>query len=173
MIRIWIRTAVYITIFILLQVLVFNNIHLFSLFIPFVYIYIILKLPFGMTHSGIVLLSFLTGLVMDVFSNTFGIHAAASTLLGFVRPFLSERFVDVKELPEGSIPSYRLMGNRKFLYYVILLVSIHHISLFTIEAFSFFQPLLMIIRMFSSIFLTSLLIFIIESFNLKSIKSGG
>ena len=172
MIRTWGYIAVNIIVFVLIQVLVMNNIHLFGIVVPFIYIYVILKLPVNTTRSWMVLISFLTGLSIDIFSNTFGMHAAACTLVGFVRTPLLERFVDVREIQEGSIPSYRLFGLGRFLRYTILLVSIHHIALFVIESFTFFQPLLMITRMLSSILFTILLIFILEAFNLSKLKSG-
>lgn len=172
MIRVWFRVIIYFVVFVLLQVLVMNNIHLFGIITPFIYLYVILKLPVDMTRSSVIIVSFLLGLIVDVFSNTFGMHAAACSLMGFVRMPLLERFVDMKELPEGSIPSYNLFGFGKFMRYTLVLVTLHHIALFFIESFSFFQPILMITRMFSSILLTSLLMFILEAFNLGKVKSG-
>lgn len=172
MIRVWFRIMIYFVIFVLLQVLVMNNIHLFGLITPFIYLYVLLKLPVDMTRSRVVVVSFLLGLAVDVFSNTFGMHAAACSFVGFIRTPLLERFVDMKELPEGSVPSYQLFGFGKFMRYAFVLVTLHHVTLFLIESFSFFQPVLMITRMFSSILLTSLLMFIIEAFNLSKVRNG-
>lgn len=172
MIRVWSRVAVYFLVFVLLQVLVMNNIHLFRIVTPFVYIYVILKLPVDMTRSGTIIVSFLLGLVVDIFSNTFGMHAAACSFIGFVRTPLLDRFVDVKDLPEQSIPSYSLFGYAKFIRYALVLVVLHHVTLFVIEAFTFFQPLFMVMRMTLSILLSFLLILIIEAFNLGKKKSG-
>ena len=172
MIRIWSRIAVYIIVFVLLQILLMNNIHLFGIITLFVYLYAILKLPVNMTRSSVILISFFSGLIIDIFSNTFGMHAAACSLIGFIRTPLMERFVDMREMPEGSVPSYKSFGYAKFIRYTFIIVSVHNISLFLIEAFSFFQPGMMIVRMLSSILFTSLLIFIIEAFNLNKAKSG-
>ena len=172
MIRVWTSIAINVVVFVLLQVLVVNNIHLFGIVIPFVYLYIILKLPVDIARSSSILISFFVGLIIDVFSNTFGLHAAACTLLGFVRTPLLVRFADIREMPEGSIPSYNSFGVGKFVRYTVLFISIHHVTLFVVESFSFFQPLLMITRMLSSILFTLLLIFILEAFNLNKLKSG-
>ena len=172
MIRAWSSIAVNVVVFILLQVLVMNNIHLFGIVISFIYIYIILKLPVNISRTSIILISFFTGLIIDIFSNTFGMHAAACTLAGFVRTPLLDRFVDVRDLTEGSIPSVKLFGFIKFVRYAVLIILIHHIALFVIESFSFFQPLLMITRLFTSILFTLLLIFILEALNLSLLKSG-
>ena len=172
MIRAWGNIAVNIVVFVLLQVLVMNHIHLFGIVISFIYLYIILKLPVDISCTSTILISFFTGLIIDIFSNTFGMHAAACTLAGFVRMPLLERLVDTREMTEGSIPSYKLFGLGKFVRYAVLVVSIHHIALFVIESFSFFQPLLMITRLLSSIMFTLLLVFILEALNIGILKSG-
>jgi rod shape-determining protein MreD len=149
-----------------------NNIHLFKLVTPFIYIYVLLKLPVDMTRSSVIILSFLLGLTVDIFSNTFGMHAAACSFAGFIRRLLLERFADIKDLPEGSLPSYELFGYGKFIRYALLLTALHHLALFVIESFTFFQPLLMIIRMFSAILFSLLLILVIEAFNLEKNGNG-
>lgn len=160
------REVIYFFVFVSLQALVINNIHLFGIVTPFVYMYVVLKFRIDLSRSGVIVLSFLLGLIIDVFSNTIGIHAATCSLIGFIRNPLLEQFADLKELPDRSMPSIRLLGLSKFLRYALILVTVHHAILFTIEAFSFFQPWQMFIRLISSVFLTLLLIFIIEAFNL-------
>ena len=160
------REIIYFVVFVLLQTLVINRIHLFGIVTPFLYILVIIKLRIDLTRSGVIILSFLLGLIIDVFSNTLGVHAAACSLIGFIRNPLLVQFVDVKELPDRSIPSFRLFGFGKFMRYTLILVTLHHIILFSIESFSFFQPGIMFIRMISSILLSSTLIFIFEAFNL-------
>ena len=172
MIREWYRIIISFTVFVLLQVLVMNNIHLFGLITPFIYLYAILKLPVDITRSSVILMSFLLGLIIDIFTNTFGLHAAACSFIGFVRMPLLERFVDLREMPEGSIPSYNSFGITKFMQYAFIMVALHHVTLFVVESFSFFQPLLMITRILSSILLTTILMFVIESFNLSKRKRG-
>ena len=167
-----IRTWFCFIVFVLLQVLVMNNIHLFNLVTPFVYLYVILKLPVDMNRLAVIPISFLLGLSVDWFSNTFGMHAAATTLMGFVRLPLLQGFVDMKEIPEKSIPSYRLLGVGKFVLYAFILVIVHHLALFIVESFTFFQPLFMLVRMGLSIVLTTLLMCIFEAFNFGGKKSG-
>ena len=145
---------------------------MFGLITPFVYVYVILKLPANVTRSTVILISFFLGLFIDIFSNTLGMHAAACSFMGFIRMPLLERLIDFKEMPEGVIPSYKSFGFTKFVRYSIILIAFHHIALFIIEAFSLFQPWLMISRMLLSIFFTSLLVFIIEAFNISKVKSG-
>jgi rod shape-determining protein MreD len=167
MISTWLRVAIYFVVFVLLQVLVMNNLHLLRVVTPFVYVYVILKLPVNLTRSEVIFTSFLLGLTVDVFSNTFGLHAAACSFVGFVRKPLLDHFVNIREVPDESIPSYHLFGYARFIRYALALVALHHVVLFVVEAFSFFQPLLMLTRMTSSLFFSLLLILTIEAFNLK------
>jgi rod shape-determining protein MreD len=166
------RVLIYFPVFVLLQVLVVDNIRLFGIITPFIYLYVILKLPVDTSRTSVIIISFLLGLVIDIFSNTFGMHAAACTLIGFVRTPLLERLVDMRDLPGDVVPSYRLFGFVKFIRYASLIVAIHHAALFLIESFSLFQPWQMLVRMLSSIALTSLLILILEAFNLGKRRSG-
>ena len=168
----WIYIIVYMLICVLIQTLFVHNIQLFGIVTPFIYLYAILKFPFDMKRSSVILCAFFLGLVIDGFSNTFGIHAAACSLIGFIRNPLLERFIDFKEIPDRSIPSYKILGFVKFFYYTFILVTIHHIILFSIDSFGFFQPFRLIVRMLSSMLLTSLLIFIVEAFNLRKIRYG-
>ena len=163
----WLRECIYFVVFILLQALVINNMQLFGVITPFIYFYVLLKMPFNMSRSSLILLSFFLGFIMDSFSNTFGMHAAACSLLGFIRNPLIEQFTDTKELPAGSIPSNRLFGFARFTYFMLIMVTIHHLILFSIDSFGSFLPVQFLIRMWSSIALTSLLMVIIETFNRK------
>ena len=73
---------------VLLQVLLFNNIELAGLINPYFYVYIILIMPLSLNVSIQLLIAFFAGLIIDVFSNTWGMHAAATTLVAFIRPYL-------------------------------------------------------------------------------------
>ncbi len=165
-----IRTVIYFLIFVLLQVLVLNNIHYLRVATPFVYLYCLLKMPVGTSRSLILIYSFIIGCTIDMFSNTPGMHAAACSLAGFVRAPLI-RFLQGEELPDGIYPSYQTFGNAGFIRYVALFVAIHHIALFLIEALTLFDPFFLLLRIGASVLTTVLLICVIELFNFESQKS--
>ena len=48
-----IRGLLYVIVFVLLQVLFLNNIHFLRIATPFLYLYVILRLPLGESRSGI------------------------------------------------------------------------------------------------------------------------
>ncbi|MDR2764073.1 MAG: rod shape-determining protein MreD [Tannerella sp.] len=152
--------------FVLLQVWVLNNLHLFRIVEPFLYICVILKLPMQITRSQGILISFLLGFTIDVFSNTLGMHAAACTLIGFLRYPLIGVYVG-KELTENATPSYYTFGTAAFMRYVATLTIIHHVTLFLIESVSLFDPAFLFLRIFASVILTTLCIFVLEAFNVN------
>ena len=165
-----IRNFAYFTVFVLLQVLVLNNIYFLRVATPFIYLYCIIKLPVGTSQVNVIIFSFLAGLVVDAFTNTPGMHAAACTLVGFSREILV-RFFMGKDLPDG-IPSYKTFHYGGYFGYVLSFVLIHHIALFMIESLTFFDALFLAFRIFASVIMTTLLICTVEAFNLESQSSG-
>jgi rod shape-determining protein MreD len=135
-------------ILILLQVLVFNNIQFSGYINPYVYIILILLLPVEIPAGILILISFFTGLTIDFFASTPGMHAGATVLAGFVRPYVL-RFISPRDGYEaGATPSMVTYGFRWFLFYSLLIVLIHHFALFYLEVFrfaDFFRTLLRVI----------------------------
>ncbi|MDR1200115.1 MAG: rod shape-determining protein MreD [Tannerellaceae bacterium] len=165
-----IRGVVYFVILVLIQVLVLNNIHFLRLVTPFLYLYFIVKMPVGFTSSKVTFFSFLLGLIIDIFSNTPGMHAAACTLTGFIRPAIIKVLIG-DELPGTISPSFKTFGYGGFFRYVIVLVSLHHFTLFIIESLTLFDLLFLLIRIVASIAATTLLICTVEAFNVEGQKN--
>jgi rod shape-determining protein MreD len=133
---------------ILLQVLLFNNIQFSGYVNPYIYLMFILLLPVEIAPWLLLLLSFSTGLIMDFFSGSPGMHTFATVLAGFFRPYIL-RFISPRDGYEpGSAPSMLAYGFRWFLTYTLLVVIIHHTALFYIEVFrftDFFRTLLRVL----------------------------
>ena len=146
----------------LLQVLVFNNLQLGGLINAFPYIYFILILPISLGRIPLLFLGFALGLTIDVFSDTGGMHAAASTLIAFYRPL----FLQAQSPREGyelhAVPHIRVFGVWWFLLYATLLVLIHHFALFFIEVFRFSEFFYTLFKVLLSTIVTLVLILLIE-----------
>jgi rod shape-determining protein MreD len=155
---------------VLLQVLVLNEISFLGYAVPFAYIYFIMKLPFGTNKNLVLFLGFLLGFTIDIFCNTPGINAAATTLIAFLcRPIQGLFFIldDYKD----QTPSYGLLGF-SFMKYAVFLTFIHHIALVSIESFSFFNIKLVLLRIILSTILTSIIIFAFEGFSTGTSRKG-
>lgn len=131
-----------------LQVLLFNNIQFGGYVNPYVYILIILILPLNFPSWLLLLLSFGTGLIIDVFSGSPGMHSSATLLAGFARPLVLRVISPRDGYDSGTVPSMATFGFTWFLTYTLTIVLIHHTALFYIEVFrltDFFRTFLRMI----------------------------
>jgi len=122
---------------ILAQVLVLNNIYLSGYINPFVYILFIMLLPFNMDRIWLLVLGFITGLTVDLFSGgVIGLHAGAATFAAFLRPYIFRLITSQKEFESSATPSIKGMGFSWFLNYTILFTLAHHLYYFFLEKFA-------------------------------------
>lgn len=138
---------------IFLQVFLLKNVGYYNLASPFLYILFILLLPFKIPNALLFLLAFLTGLTVDVFYDTLGLHAAACTVLAYVRIVFISVTVQREGFDNEPDPSLGIMGFRWFIFYAIILTFFHHLVLFSFEAFRFSEFGYILIRtILSSVF---------------------
>ncbi len=89
--------------FILVQVFILFKIPPLHRFItPYLYYLFILWLPFNLPRFWLTLIGFIYGLSLDYFTNTPGLHAAACTLIAYLRPFIVNLLIS----QEGSDKNY-------------------------------------------------------------------
>ncbi|MBS1936134.1 MAG: rod shape-determining protein MreD, partial [Bacteroidetes bacterium] len=125
--------------FILVQVFVLFKIPPLHRFItPYLYYLYILWLPFNMPRLSLTSVGFLFGLCLDYFTETPGLHAAACTLIAYVRPFVINLLIS-KEGADKSYasPSIRSMGWAPYATYILVLTVLHHTYLVFLEWMSF------------------------------------
>lgn len=138
---------------ILLQLLLFNNIQFSGYINPYVYIMIILVLPSAIPSWLLLLISFSTGLIIDLFMGSPGMHTSATVMAGFCRPYVLTLISPRDGYESGSDLSMSAYGFSWYLTYTVIVVVIHHTVLFYLEVFSFsgfFRTLLRVIL--SSVF---------------------
>ena len=99
------------------QAVFFNNLVLFNVAVPLVFIYLIITLPITLNDSLSLTIGFLTGLAIDILSDTPGVNALASTILTFVRKPVFHLYVssDIDLADQRPLP--RTMGTAAFLKY--------------------------------------------------------
>lgn len=151
--------------FTLIQVLVLNNIQLSGYVNPYLYIIFILTLPFETPGWLLLLLGFSSGLVIDIFSNTPGMHASATVFMCFLRPYVLRGFAPRDDYQPGTLPTMSYYGPSWFTRYAVILVLAHHFFLFFIEVFSITHFFSTLFRVISSTFFSMLLIIITQLFS--------
>lgn len=122
---------------VLIQIFILNQMNFFGYLTPFIYILFIIILPFQTNKLFMLILAFATGLTIDIFGDTPGLHTSATVLMAFVRPGLISAFFGKIEFSQNEEPGIRKLGFGGFLRYVVVLVFIHHFSLFFLETLSF------------------------------------
>ena len=119
----------------LLQVLLFDQLQLLGICHPYIYILCLLMMPITLPHSIDMIIGAVAGLIMDIFCNSLGIHMASCILIMFIRPYLIGSIVNDKDRLNEQI-SLRAIGLEALLKYVIILVLLHHLTLFSLAAWS-------------------------------------
>lgn len=149
------------------QSIVFNHLVLFDVAVPLVFIYLIIFLPVTLGTNISTLLGFLAGLLVDIFCDTPGLNAFSSTLLAFARKPIFHLYVSYDDDLAGRSPSARSMGAAAFLKFMLTMVLIYCMLVFTIEAFQFFNFRLLILRIMASTVYTFILLYAIDTFSFR------
>lgn len=118
-----------------LQVIVFNNINLFGFISPFPYILFIILYPVNGNKSGLLVTSFLLGIILDMFSNSGGIHTTACLFLAYFRPSIF-KFAFGVSYEYQTIKLNDTLTPERFSFLLVAVV-LHHLVLFIFEAFQF------------------------------------
>lgn len=151
------------------QALILNKINLrwwtapgsFPLFVPYLYPVLLLLLPFSTRIPVVMIVGFLLGLAVDVFSNTMGMHAAACVLMAYLRPNILTTLLP-KHLTEYGLlePSVKVMGWVPFFTYAAVLFLAHHLLYFLLEFWSVVSFYMLFLKVISSL-VTSLLLVLV------------
>lgn len=149
---------------IILQVYILNNVLFFNIINPYVYIYFILLLPFETPPALLTILSFILGISVDLFSGTIAIHAFASTIIGFLRPFVLKIFAPYDGYEKNSAPTIDFYEVKWWIKYSLLLTFIHHAILFFTETFHFKHFFFTMIKIIASTILSMILMLLFQYF---------
>lgn len=117
-----------------LQVLVFRHFVFFNLGFCFIYLLFLLSLPREVSIGLGMVIALIIGIVVDLFYQTIGIHAAAGVLIMFLKPYWLNMNVprsgfEINHLP--LIPNY---GLGWFIGYSLPLILIYSLAVLFIEA---------------------------------------
>ena len=150
--------------FMLVQVYLLNRVpHLHQYIIPYLYYLFILWLPFSISRINLLIIGFLTGLTLDYFSMQIGVHAAACTLIAYIRPFIISILTpkDSSELNYRE-PSPKAMGWTPYLVYALILTIFHHGYMTFLQWLQFGNFLDFVIKVISTTGISMLLIITTE-----------
>lgn len=117
------------------QIIIFNNMNFLGYISPYPYILFIILYPVNGNKSGLLVASFFLGLIMDMFSNSGGIHTTACIVLAYYRPYIF-KFSFGLSYEYQTIKLNDVLTPERFSF-ILLAALIHHFTLFLLEAFQF------------------------------------
>ncbi|CDN30899.1 Rod shape-determining protein MreD [Mucinivorans hirudinis] len=138
---------------ILTQVFIFDNVNIFGMVTPYIYIMFIIVLPMQIGHTLLIILGFVSGGVVDLLTGSGGLSAMVATWVAFIRPALLHITAGRDIVSEGGIPSVVRMGGAKFIFYLSMMVFAYNIPLFILETMNIKYIAVTSLRiLFSSVF---------------------
>lgn len=150
---------------ILLQTLLFNHIQLFGGVIM-VYMIALLKMPVETNRNIQILVGFIVGLIIDIFSNTLGMHTLTALTIMWLRTPVLHLYVNAEDVKTG-VPGNNLIGMQSYLRFALTILGLHCFMLYFIESFTFFNIFTTLLKAFISLTLTSLAVVTLEFASLE------
>lgn len=146
-----------------LQVIICNRILVFTFVSPVIYILVLLVLPFNISKGLLIVLGFLLGITIDIFSHSMGLHAAACLVVAYLRPYIMNILSPQGGFePTSKTPSSATMGWVPFLTYCAILIFIHHLIYYGLEVFDMSNIWYILGKSLVSALLTLVMILIYE-----------
>jgi len=155
-----IKHSVRLIILIAVQVVILNQIYFGGYITPYIYPVFILLLPFDVKGWVLLLVAFFTGLMVDMFSDSMGLHTSACLFMAFLRPWVIQLISTKTDYEPGTEPRIENNGLGWIITYTIVLIFVHHLALFLIEIFRFDDLLRLIFRVFLSTIVSVFIIMI-------------
>lgn len=122
----------------LLQALVLDHMDIANgWLVPYLYVLFLLMLPFELPAWAGLLLGAVTGLIMDVASDTPGMHMSACIVMMFARKRMLALMSPREGYEFGMRPTVPRMGLAWFVTYAGMLILLHHLWLFFVELHRF------------------------------------
>lgn len=149
-------------VYLVLQIILVRNLVLFDVSFCYLYLGFLLLLPIETSVITCMFLGFSVGLLVDIFYNTFGIHAAACVFVMYVRHYWIGTITPRGGYDLGVTPTPQALGLRWFITYTFPLILVHHALIFFIEMGSFALFYYTLIKVVASTAFTLVMVIVIQ-----------
>ena len=157
---------------IIVQIFLLNNVQFSGLLNPYLYVYFLIVLPVDFSPNIGLLVAFAMGIIIDMFSQTMGMHTISAVFLAYARPYILRYMAPRDGYEFSRNVSIKQMGWLWFLTFSGLMVFLHHFVLFFIESFRMSGLGYTMLKAVGSSLLTLSLIIIVQLLFTRSPKSG-
>ena len=152
--------------FLLIQIYILNEVLFASYINPFLYLIVLIIMPFKTPKWYLLIYAFTFGFLIDVFSGNLGMHSTACLILAILKETISKITVPHNIIEENDELTIQKIGSKSFILFTTILVFIHHLILFVLEHANFnFQ---IIVKIILSTIFTCLIITISQLFFYKT-----
>ena len=153
--------------FILLQVLILNNVQFNNYINPLVYLILIITLPQDTEKWFLIIYAFFLGLFLDIFEGDIGINSSSLVFISFIKPFLYNILIPQNSIDNKDKLGLKNLGIQTCSIYALTLIFIHNSFLFLLEHFSSLS-ILLLMKIISSTVVTFIIILIFQLFTFKT-----
>jgi len=157
--------------FILIQVIVLKSVSIDINWLEkgmfFIYPLFLILLPINIPRPLLILAGFITGLTVDIFYDSLGVHAATAVLVSYIRMYVLRVYQPAQGYKTEGSPSAFNYGFPWFLAYSATMLIIFLFTYFSISYFSFVYILNIILSTIISFFFTMFL-FIVHQLIFKT-----
>jgi rod shape-determining protein MreD len=155
------KSLIYFVVVILLQILIFDNVGISSMeVVPAFFILFVLFLPFETPKWLILVMSFLLGLIIDIFTDASGLNASSTVFIGYIRPFILQYLAPRGGYDAGTLPRVQDFGVLWYVKYSLTLIFCHQFVFYFLENFGFHDFFFVLIKVLIGSIFSFVLIFI-------------
>ena len=149
-------------VFVLLQVLILNEVLFFTYINPYLYLALIISLPLKTSKYFLLIYAFILGFLIDLFLGSLGFHSTATVFIAFIKPAIVKITIPYSILEETDEITLQKIGKKSFIVFALLIILIHNCILFILEHLHL--DLHILGKIIASSLVTLLLLLILEIF---------
>lgn len=153
----WIKQIMRFILVMLLQLLILNRMQVLGVCHPMLYVMCLMMMPITLPSQIDILIGALVGLLVDIFSNSPGVHMASCVLIMYLRRIFIRHLVLEPERLKGDI-DLKTIGTDAYIKYMVVLVLLHHLTVFSLTAWSWSMFGWVLLETMLSALLTSMMI---------------
>ncbi|TKD60962.1 rod shape-determining protein MreD [Flavobacterium sp. ASW18X] len=135
-------TIIRFVLLVLAQVLLFNHLNFWGYINPLVYVLFFYWYPLRENKSVFLLVSFLLGFAIDLFSDTMALHSIAAITVAYARPLLMRFCFGANFEFQGF--TFKNTTKVQRATFLLLLIIVQHVVFFSLEILSFSHILLIL-----------------------------
>ena len=106
--------------FVLLQILVLNEILFFTYINPYLYLVLIISLPLKTEKWFLLVYAFVLAFFIDLFEGSIGFHSTATVFIAFIKPTISKITIPHNILEDTDQITLAKIGSKAFITFSFL-----------------------------------------------------